>query len=151
MYKVIWTRDIRKNEFLEQTILEESGMRFLEHLKAVATGNKQIIVEPLYAIRYDLVSDNRDSYNLVPRFAKEYSITVKLGANQWIDEDIIKSSDGKVVEYVLEEMRHAIIDELYGELRRDLKELHLQMRKDYGYYDTKSNDMIVKIIESLTL
>lgn len=123
-------------------------MKFLEHLKAVETGNKQIIVEPLYAIRYDVTPNDAD---YAQRFAKEYSITVKLGANQWIEEDLIKASDGKVVEYAVEEMKNAIAEQLYGELRRDLQELHFQMRNEYGYRDTKSNDMLVKIIEGLTI
>jgi hypothetical protein len=123
-------------------------MKFLEHLKTVETGNKQIIVEPLYAIRYDVTPNDTD---YAPRFAKEYSITVKLGANQWIEEDLIKASDGKVVEYAVEEMKNAIAEQLYGELRRDLQELHFQMRNEYGYRDTKSNDMLVKIIEGLTI
>lgn len=121
-------------------------MKFLEHLKAIETGNKQIIVEPLYAIRYD-----SDPDVFVPRFAKEYSITVRLGANRWIDEDLVKASDGKVVAIAVEDMKHAIAEQLYGQLRRDLQELHFQMRIEYGYRDTKSNNMLVKIIEGLTL
>lgn len=121
-------------------------MKFLEHLKAVDTGNKKIIVEPLYSIRYD-----SDPDVFVPRFAKEYSITVRLGANQWIEEDVIKASDGKVIEYAVEEMKHAIAEQLYGELRRDLQKLHFQMRNEFGYRETTSINMLTQIIEKVTL
>ncbi len=121
-------------------------MKFLEHLKAVETGNKQIIVEPLYTIRYD-----SDADVFVPRFAKEYSITVRLGANQWIEEDLIKSSDRKVIEYAVEEMKHAIAEQLYGELRRDLQKLHFQMRNEFGYRESTSFDKLTQIIEKVTL
>jgi hypothetical protein len=122
-------------------------MKFLEHLKAVDTGNKQHIFDPLCNIQF--VFD--DSKDYTPRFAKEYSITVRLGANQYIEEDLIKSSDGKVIEYAVEEMKHAIAENLYGELRRDLQKLHFQMRTDFGYRESPSTDMLVKIIEKVTL
>jgi hypothetical protein len=122
-------------------------MKFLEHLKAVETGNRQHILEPLYNISYN--SDVGDNYT--PRFAREYSITVRLGANQWIDEDLVKSSDGKVVDMAVEEMKHAIAEQLYGELRRDLQKLHFQMRNEFGYRETVSADMLVKIIEKVEL
>ena len=121
-------------------------MKFLEHLKAVDTGNKKIIVEPLYSIRYD-----SDPDVFVPRFAKEYSITVRLGANQWIEEDIIKASDGKVIEYAVEEMKHAIAEQLYGELRRDLIDLQKEMRNRLDYYDNPCRQKLVEIIEKVSL
>ena len=123
-------------------------MKFLDHLKAVDTGNKQIIVEPLYAIRYDVTPNDTDC---APRFAKEFSITVRLGANQWIEEDLVKASGGKVVDMAVEEMKHAIAEQLYGELRRDLQKLHFQMRNEFGYRESPSTDMLVKIIEKVTL
>lgn len=123
-------------------------MKFLEHLKAVETGNKQIVLEPLYAIRYDVTPTDAD---YAPRFAKEYSITVRLGANQYIEEDLIKASGGKVIEYAVEEMKYAIVEQLYGELRRDLQKLQLQMRNEFGYRETSSINMLNQIIEKVTL
>jgi hypothetical protein len=122
-------------------------MKFLEHLKAVETGNRQIVLEPLYGIRY--VSEVDGDY--APRFAKEYSITVRLGASQYIKEDVIKASDGRVIEYAVEEMKHAIMEELYGELRKDLQKLHFQMRTEFGYRESPSTDMLVKILEKVAL
>jgi hypothetical protein len=124
-------------------------MKFLEHLKAVDTGNKQIILEPLYAIRYDTTPPSDRDY--IPRFAREFSITVRLGASQYIEEDLIKASDGQVVELAVEEMRHAIAEKLYGDLRRDLQKLHSQMRNEFGYRESPSNDMLVQIIDKVTL
>ena len=123
-------------------------MKFLEHLKAVETGNRQIVLEPLYAIRYDVTPTDED---FAPRFAKEYSITVRLGASQYIEEDLIKSSDDKVIEYAVEEMKHAITEQLYGELRRDLQKLHFQMRNEFGYRETASINMLTQIIEKVSL
>lgn len=123
-------------------------MKFLEHLKAVETGNKQIVLEPLYSIRYDVTPPDTD---YAPRFAKEYSITVRLGASQYIEEDLIKSSDGKVIEYAVEDMKRAIAEQLYGELRRDLQKLQFQMRNEFGYRENPSTNMINQIIEKVTL
>jgi hypothetical protein len=121
-------------------------MKFIEHLKAVDTGNKQIVLESLYGIRFDITPTDTD---WSPRFAKEYSITVRLGASQYIEEDVIKASDGRVIEYAVEEMKHAIMEELYGELRRDLQKLHFQMRNEFGYRDSEASNMLVQIIEKL--
>lgn len=123
-------------------------MKFLEHLKAVETGNKQIVLEPLYAIRYDITPTDTD---FAPRFAKEYAITVRLGASQYIEEDLVKASDGKVVELAVAEMKHAIAEQLYGELRRDLQKLQFQMRNEFGYRETESINMLTQIIEKVTL
>ena len=123
-------------------------MKFLEHLKAVETGNRQIVLEPLYAIRYDATPPDTD---YAPRFAKEYSITVRLGASQYIEEDLIKFSDGKVIEYAIEDMKRAIAEQLYGELRRDLQKLQFQMRNEFGYRENPSTNMINQIIEKVTL
>lgn len=123
-------------------------MKFLEQLKAFETGNKQIVLEPLYAIRYDVTPPDTD---YAPRFAKEYSITVRLGASQYIEEDLVKASDGKVIEYAIEEMKHAIAEQLYGELRRDLQKLQFQMRNEFGHRENPSMNMLTQIIEKVSL
>jgi hypothetical protein len=123
-------------------------MKFIEHLKAVDTGNKQVVLEPLCAISFDVTPTDTD---WSPRFAKEYSITVRLGASQYIEEDVIKASDGRVIEYAVEEMKHAIMEELYGELRRDLIDLQREMRNQLDYYDNPCRQKLVEIIEKVSL
>lgn len=122
-------------------------MKLVENLRAVETGNRRIIEEPLHTIWYD-TSPNRE-YEI--KYAKEYSITVKIGANQWIEEDIIRASGGRAIDHALEDMKHAILEHVYGEIDRDLRELYLLMRREQSYRDTPSMKKLEEIMGKITL
>lgn len=122
-------------------------MKVIDNIKAIATGNRRYIDEPFH--RITLKSGPVD-YSL-PKFAKEYAITVTLGANEWIAEDLIKASDGQVIENAIQHMKYAIVEELYGELRRDLFDLQMEMRNELNYYDSPSLKKLVKIVEKISL
>jgi hypothetical protein len=122
-------------------------MKLVEHIKAVETGNRRPIEEPLYKIV--LTVDSPPTYKF--NYAREYAITVTLGANQWIAEDLIKQAGVRVIEQAVDEMKHAIVEAVYGELRRDLMDLHREMRNELNYYDSKSIKKLVKIVEKITL
>lgn len=122
-------------------------MKLIENIRAVATGNLRIIVDPLHTVSYNAKS----SSEYERRYAKEYSIAVKIGANQWIDEDLITSSDGRVIQHALEEMKHAILENVYGEIYRDLIELNLLMRRELNYQETPSMKKLKEIMNEITL
>ena len=122
-------------------------MRLINNLRAVETGNRRHIVEPLHTIRYTSERDVEHS----PKFAREYSIIVTIGANQWIDEDIAKASEGRAIQHAVQHMKHAIVEHVYGELRRDLFDLQMEMRNEMNYYDSHSQQKLMKIIEKITL
>lgn len=122
-------------------------MKLIENIKAVDTGHRRHIEQPFQIIR--LTTDKPTDY--IPQFARGYSIDVRLGATQWISEDIIKDSGGKVVEHALNEMKHAIIEEVYGELRRDLMDLRMNLRNELSYHDSPSLEKLAKIVEKISL
>lgn len=122
-------------------------MKLVKHIKAVETGNRRPIEEPLYKITFTADSPSSAHFN----YAREYAITVTLGANQWIAEDLIKQAGVHVIEQAVNEMKHAIVEVVYGELRRDLMDLHREMRNELNYYDSKSIKKLVKIVEKITL
>lgn len=122
-------------------------MKLVENLRAVETGNRRIIEEPLHTIRYTSEKDAEYS----PKFAREYSIVVTLGANQWIEEDLIRSAEGRVIDHALEHMKHAILEHVYGEIYRDLRELSLLMRREQSYQETPSMSKLAEIIDKITL
>lgn len=122
-------------------------MKLVENLRAVETGNRRIIEEPLHTIIYNTPPSTE--YEI--KYAKEYSIVVKIGANQWIEEDLIRSSDGRVIEHVVEEMKHAILEHVYGEIHRDLRELSLLMRREQSYRETPSMKKLEEIMGKITL
>ena len=122
-------------------------MKVIDNIKAIATGNRRYIDEPFHQITWK--SEPVD-YSLT-KFAKEYAITVTLGANEWIAEDLIRASDGQVIENAIQHMKRAIVEELYGELRRDLMDLQMEMRRELNYYDSPSLKKLVKIVEKISL
>ena len=122
-------------------------MKLVDNLKAVETGNRRYIKEPLHTIDYKC-----ESVEIVlGNFAREYSIHVTIGTNQWIAEDRIRASDGKVIEYAVEEMKHNILEHVYGEIYRDLRELQFVMRNELSYRDSPSTEKLQEIMEKITL
>lgn len=122
-------------------------MKLVENIRAVETGNRRIIEESLHTISYNTTPSSE--YEI--KYAREYSIVVKIGANQWIEEDHIKASDGRVIDYAVEDMKHAILEHVYGEIYRDLRELHLLMRREQSYRETPSMKKLEEIIGKITL
>lgn len=122
-------------------------MRLIDGIKAVKTGNMRAIGEPLHYIKLT----STPSMVYYPQFAREYAITVTLGANRWIAEDIIKASGGEVIDLAIREMKLAIVEHVYGELRRDLLDLHMDIRNEVNYYDSPSLKKLVQIIEKISL
>lgn len=123
-------------------------MKLVDSIKAVETGNRQLITEPLYKIKLET---DKIPTDCTVKFAREYSITVTLGANQWIAEDLIRSSEGEVIEYAIQKMKYMIVEKVYGELRRDLLDLQMEMRNELNYYDSSSLKKLVQIVEKITL
>lgn len=122
-------------------------MKLVENLKAVATGNRQYIMEPLHTIKY--TADPADIAGV--NFAREYSIHVTIGANQWIDEELVRKSDGKAIEHAVENIKRNILDHLYGEIYRDLRELQFLLRNELSYRESPSLKKLEEIMEKITL
>lgn len=122
-------------------------MRLIDGIKAVETGNMRGVGEPLHYIKLT----STPSMEYYPQFAREYSITVTLGANQWIAEDVVKASGGEVINEAIRHMKYAIVEHVYGELRRDLLDLQMDIRNEVNYYDSPSLKKLVRIIEKISL
>lgn len=121
-------------------------IKLLDHLIAVETGNRRLVEEPFYKIKYE-----SEPINFANRYAREYAITVTLGANQWLSEDVIADSKGEAINHAIQHMKYAIVEELYGELRRDLMNLQMEMRNELNYYDSPSLKKLVTIVEKISL
>ena len=124
-------------------------MKLVKALKAVATGNRQYIADPLHTISYRAESTPETIYPV--KFAKEYSIVVTIGTSQWIDEEMIISSDGMIIEHAVENMKHVIFNHVYGEIYRDLIDLKFEMRNELRYRESASIKKLEQIMEKITL
>lgn len=129
------------------TVVGTKMVKLLENLKAVDTGLRRPIDEPFHKITWKAEPVDYS----ITKFAREYAVTVTLGANQWIAEDAIKESRGEVINHAIQHMKYVIAEELYGELRRDLMDLHMEMRNELNYYDSPSLKKLVKIVEKISL
>jgi hypothetical protein len=127
-------------------------MKLIDSIKAVATGQRRKhITQPLH--RVELFSDKAPEWQ--SKCAREYTITVTLGASEWIAEEAIEGSGGKVIDYAIDRMKDAIVHKVYGELAYELKDL----RDDIYYNDRFSEseyynslvERLNKIIEKITL
>lgn len=122
-------------------------MKLVDNLKALDTGNRRSVQESLHTIKYssDVFADHR------PGFEKRYSITITLGADQWIDEELVRSSRGEVIQHAVKAMKRAILEHVYGEIYRDLRELERELRNEGGYRESPSINKLHEIIERITL
>jgi hypothetical protein len=120
-------------------------MKLIDNIKAVDLGRRRVINERLYNITLE---SNVNSEHKI-KYAREYAIAVKLGANQLIAEDLIEQSGGEIINHAIEHMKQAVAELVYGELRRDLFDLQMDMRNELNYYDSPSLKKIAEIIEKL--
>lgn len=122
-------------------------MKLVENLKAIDTGKRRHITEPFYSFDYKSESAGIAFDN----YAREYSIILTLGASQWIAEDVIRQSGGKVIEHAVDKIKHQILEAVYGEFHRDLGELRWELRNELSYRDSVALQKLEKIMEKITL
>lgn len=126
-------------------------MKLIDSIKAVATGNRRHIDTPLHRVKF--IADKAPEWQA--KCAREYTITVTLGASEWIAEDVIEGSGGKVIDYAIDRMKEAIVHKVYGELAYELKDLrddiyyHSQFEQFEQYHALV--ERLNKIIAKITL
>jgi len=126
-------------------------MKLIDSIKAVATGQRRHINTPLHKVKF--IADKAPDFH--GKYARKYTITVTLGATEWIAEDEIDHSGGKVIDYAIDRMKDAIAHKVYGELAYELKDLrddiyHNNRSSESEYYSSLV-ERLNKIIEKITL
>lgn len=106
-------------------------MKLIDSIKAVATGQRRHIDTPLHKVKF--IADKAPDWQA--KCAREYTITVTLGASEWIAEEAIEGSGGKVIDYAIDRMKDAIVHKVYGELAYELKDL-----RDDIYYNNRFSE-----------
>jgi hypothetical protein len=124
------------------------SMELLDNIRAVNTGHRKHISSQLFSI--SMIADSEPTFN-AGNYSRQYSITVTLGANQWIAEEVIQRSGGVVVDQAVEHMKRGVADLIYGELRRDLIALSRTLRNEVAYRDSESLTELNAIIEKVSL
>lgn len=124
------------------------SMELLDNIRAVNTGHRKHISSPLFSI--SMIADSEPTF-YVGNYSRQYAITVTLGANQWIAEEVIQRSSGAVVTQAVECMKRAVADLIYGELRADLHRLAHTLRNEVAYRDSESLTELNAIIEKVSL
>jgi hypothetical protein len=121
--------------------------KMLNNIQIVNTGRVEHIQTPLSEITYSLKPD--ESYS-APNLGRIYSVHVKLGCKQLISREEVLSHGNAVLEATKTRVGHAIAEEVYGELRRELIYLLTELR-DSGYcYNTPGYHRVEKMLEMIS-
>ncbi len=123
-------------------------MQLLDNIRAVNTGQRKAISSPLFSI--SMIADSEPTA-YAGDYARQYNISVTLGANQWIAEEAIQRSGGAVVIEAVEHMKAAVANLVYGEIRADLICLSRTLRNEVAYRDSESLTELNAIIEKVSI
>jgi len=124
------------------------SMELLDNIRAVNTGQRKHISSPLFSV--SMIADSEPTL-YAGDYARQYNISVTLGANQWIAEEAIQASGGAVVTQAVEHMKAAVANLVYGEIRADLHRLAHTLRNEVAYRDSESLTALNAIIEKISL
>ena len=124
------------------------SMELIQNIRAVNTGQRKAISSPLFSV--SMIADAEPTA-YAGDYARQYAITVTLGANQWISEEAIQRSGGAVVIEAVEHMKAAVANLVYGEIRADLISLSRTLRNEVAYRDSESLTSLNAIIEKISL
>lgn len=120
-------------------------MKLIDSIKAVATGQRRHIDTPLHKVKF--IADKAPEWQA--KCAREYTITVTLGASEWIAEDAIEDSGGKVIDYAIDRMKEAIVHKVYGELAYELKDLRDDIRYHSQFGQIEHYKSLVERLDSI--
>ena len=127
--------------------------QLLDNIRAVAPDNIKVVDTP-YALLGPLIEIEYTPANHKTRMDSEYSITVTLGAKEWVEEELIKLTDGLILDQAVNRMKRNICELVYGKIRSDLLELHKELRREFRKqisYASPSLDLLENIIKEVSL
>lgn len=120
--------------------------KFLDKLN-VAIGKRVPIDEPLLAV--SLQESTLPAFS-THQTAREFHLKITLGSTVLLDEDLIQTSGGKVVEVAIEDMKASIARLVYGDIKEPLLDLRDTLtRRAYGREcaEIKTIDSILRMIQ----
>jgi len=121
--------------------------KLLNNIQIVNTGRVEHIQTPLSEITYSLKPD--ESYS-APNLGRIYSVHVKLGCKQLISREEVLSHADAVLEATKTRVGHAIAEEVYGELRRELIQLLVELKASGSHYSNPAYKRVERMLEMIS-
>jgi hypothetical protein len=126
--------------------MERKKTKLLNNIQIVNTGRVEHIQTPLSTISYRFESD--ESYK--PNHGRIYSVDIKLGCNQVISEEHLAQDAHGVLHHTRKTVGRAIAEEVYGEVRRELIQLLVELRASGSYYSNPACKRVEKMLDMIS-
>lgn len=127
-------------------------MSFIDSIRNINIGQQYDRTDPRFKI--DLYTDRNPEFNRT-QGTREFQLGATLAYNQVITIEMIQDSDQSYLDFAIDQMKAAVVDSVYRELRDDLVELvyitHGELSNDTSRTDSKSLKKIGEIIKKISL
>jgi hypothetical protein len=119
--------------------------KLLNNIRIVNTGKREYIRTPVSEISYGLEPDS----DLSPNFGYVYSVDVRLGCRQIVSNADLEEHGDEVLHQTRKRVGRAIAEEVYGELRKELIVLLVELRDSGNYYNSPACERVEKMLEMI--
>lgn len=119
--------------------------KLLNNIQIVNTGKLEHISTPVSAISYQLKPD----VDFYLNHGYVYSVDVKLGSRQIISREELEDHGDEVLHRTRKRVGRAIAEEVYGELRKELIELLMELRASSNYYGSSAYERVEKMLDMI--
>jgi hypothetical protein len=120
--------------------------KLLNNIRIVNTGELEYIHTPVSAISYQLKPD----VDLNPNLGYVYSVDVRLGHRQVVSKADLEGHGDKVLHQTRKRVGHAIAEEVYGDLRKELIGLLVELRASGNYYNSSASERVERMLEMIS-
>ena len=119
--------------------------KLLNNIQIVNTGELEYIHTPVSKISYQFKPD----IDLNPNLGYVYSVDVRLGHRQVVSKEDLEEHGDKVLHQTRKRVGRVIAEEVYGELRKELIELLMELRDSGNYYNSPAYERVEKMLEMI--
>lgn len=95
-------------------------MSFIDSIRNINIGQQYDRTDSRFKV--DLYTDRNPEFRRT-QCAREFQLVATLAYNQVIAIEVIQDTDQSYLDYVIDQMKAAVVDSVYGELQKDLVEL----------------------------
>jgi hypothetical protein len=124
--------------------------KLLNNIEAKLTGDVKYISSPFESVSFNQIPD--ENMTIYVGKGIGYEVGVRLGAVEYIDQDIINEPGMQdiVLNAAKKRIGRGIADHVYGDIRSRLIELSIQMHHENYSYNSKSLQIVEELIEAVT-
>lgn len=124
-----------------------SKPRLIQAIQCKKSNKIPLKVSPVLTI-----TEGMESTDVFWNYGYEYRIELVLGSTRVISEEVAKRHPGAIDQAIYETQR-AIVEEVYGDIRKKLFELQIRLHNESHVYSqgTESIKMVEELIDMVTM